>query len=286
MRLGRRGQQRLLEPGNPWRGETVPGTLMRDTLADVQRRLGRSLAGVTVKELVMGVSYTAVRLSTDDIGLANTPLEEFSRESCSLFSRAGFLTDLPVSELAEMAQSWDLSQRVVGIATLNALSQLAIRTLGDDILREHGDVVGLTKLRKTDTVVMVGNMRPSVEKLRPLVKEVLVLERSIGLRDRETFPDTAVEVVIPRGDVVFLTGATLCNGTTDRILELSQNAREVIMLGPSAGLFPPSLFHRGVTAVAPMEILDADRAMKVIAEGGGNPALRGSAREVVYRRKG
>ena len=51
-------------------------------------------------------------------------------------------------ELAELAQSWDLSERVVGIAALNALSQLAIRTNGDDIIKKYGDVVDLIKNKK------------------------------------------------------------------------------------------------------------------------------------------
>ena len=132
---------------------------------------------------------------------------------------------------------------------------------------------------------MVGNMRPSVQMLRRKAKEVLVLERTVGLRDKDTFPDTAVEAVIPRGDVVFITGATLCNGTTDRILELSKKAREVIMLGASAGIFPPTLFEKGVTAVGAMEIFDANKAMKAISEGGGTFALLKCARFVVYEPK-
>ena len=34
---------------------------------------------------------------------------------------------------------------------------------------------------------MIGNMRPSVEKLKRRSKEVLVLERSVGLRDKGPF---------------------------------------------------------------------------------------------------
>lgn len=257
--------------------------LATSALKEVLRLLGKDSAGVTTKELIVGVNYTAVRLSSDDIGLANTPLEEFSPESCALPSRAGTLTGIPPARLARLAGSWDLSERVVGVAALNALSQLAVRARGSDIKREYGDVIRLTRVEKGDTVVIVGNMRHSVEKLRRKVKRVLVLERSTGLRDEYTLPDTAVEDVVPRGDVVFATGATLCNGTADRILELCQGAREVVMLGPSAGVFPPALFERGVTAAAPMEILDADGAMDSIREGGGTSALRRSAREVVYR---
>ena len=107
----------------------------------------------------------------------------------------------------------------------------------------------------------------------------------MGLRDKDTFPDTAAEAIIPQGDIVFLTGATLCNGTADRILELSKNAREVVMLGASAGIFPPALFQRGVTAVGSLEILDPGKVMRAISEGGGGFAVLKSARYVVHEPK-
>lgn len=257
---------------------------MKDALRDIKQRIGKEVNDITVEQLVIGISYTGVLISTKDVGFANTPILEFSHESCEIFSSAGTLTVKSVIELAELAQSWDLSQRVVGVATLNALSQPAIKK-SDDISVKYGDVVDLTKIRKDDTVVMIGNMQPSVEKLRRRAKEVLVLERSVELRDKGTFPDTAAEVVIPRGDVVFITGASLCNGTTDRILELCKNAREVVLLGASAGLFPPTLFRRGVTAVGPFEISDPQKTMRCISEGGGAFALLRTGRYVVYEPK-
>ena len=235
----------------------MPSTLVKDALDEVLRRVGKSIDEIKVKELVVSVLYTAVRLSSDDIGFASTPISDLPSESREFFSRAGTLTDIPVGELAAMAQSWDFSERVIGVAALNALSQLAVRTRGDDIVRSYGDVVDMVKVGKGDTVVVVGNMRHSVEKLRTRAKRVMVLERSVGLRDEGSYPDTAAEEVIPKGDLVFITGATLCNGTIDRILKLSGSAREVVLLGATAGIFPPSLFEKGGTAVATMEILDA-----------------------------
>ena len=91
-------------------------SLARDALRELRKRIGKAINKITVKELVIGVAYTGVWISSDDVGLANTPLSEFSHESCNLFSSAGNLTSLPANELAELAQSWDLSERVVGIA--------------------------------------------------------------------------------------------------------------------------------------------------------------------------
>lgn len=258
-------------------------TLAKTALDDL-RKVIPDIRSISCEGVVIGVGYTAVRTSTGDVGLANTPLDNMSPESCNIFSRAGTLAESPAMELADLADSWDLSERVVGTAALNALSQLAIRSFGAGFETKYGDAVDLTDVRKDDVVVLVGNMRPSAEKLRQRAKEVVILERSIGLRDRSTLPDTAAESVIPRADVVLMTGATLCNGTADRLLELSQNAREVVMVGASAGIFPPSLFKKGATAVGAMEITDASKAMKVAAEGGGTHSLLKCARFVVYQR--
>lgn len=256
-------------------------TLTRSVLSELRERLPH-IREITTKEFVMGIVYTGVRTSTDDVGLANTPLEDFSPESCDIGSKAGKLTNMPTVELAECAESWDLSERVAGLAALNAISQVAIKASGHQISKRYGDAIESAKIGRGDVVILVGNMRHSVEKLKRRAREVLVLERNVSLRDRGVFPDTAAESIIPRGDVVFVTGATLCNGTVDRILELSKNAREVILLGTSAGIFPPAAFRRGVTAVCPIEILDPEGAMRAVSEGGGNRALRKVARTVVY----
>lgn len=259
----------------------MKNTLVKVALGELGKRI-RGIERVTTEEVVLGVGYTGVRTSTGSLGLANTPLDDLSPESCNIFSRAGTLTETPTIELARLADSWDLGERVVGVAALNSLSQIAIESSGSSFVRKYGDAVDLTEVRKDDSVVIVGNMRPSAEKLKRRAKEVVVLERSVDLRDRNTLPDTAAESVIPRANVVFMTGATLCNGTADRLLELSRNAREVVMLGASAGIFPPALFSKGATAVGSMEILDAKKAMRVVAEGGGTLALLKCGRFVVY----
>ena len=160
-------------------------SLVKSALQELRQRIGKEISGIRVKELVIGIAYTGVRLSSDDIGLAYSPLADFSHGGCgsNLFSSAGTLTDLPAIELAEASTIFGPEQVVVGVAALNALSQLAIKTKGDDIIKKYGDAVDLSKIRKGDTVVVVGNMRPSVQMLRRKAKEVLVLERAA---DRET----------------------------------------------------------------------------------------------------
>jgi len=73
------------------------------------------------------------------------------------------------------------------------------------------------------------------------------------------------------------------NGTVDRLLELSRNAREVALVGATAGLPPTVLIEHGATAVGTVRVTNGNRAMRVIAEGGGTPSLRDAVEFVVYR---
>ena len=155
-------------------------SLAKNSLNQIRRRMGKKIGEYITKDLVVGISYTGVRISSDDVGLANTPLSEFSYESSKIFSSAGTLTKPATHECSRTSPIMDLSERVVGIAALNALSQLAIRLKGDDITTRFGDVIDLTNIEKEDTVIMIGNMRPSVEKLRTRAKRVLVLEKIRG----------------------------------------------------------------------------------------------------------
>lgn len=198
-------------------------TLAQTALKELQRTVP-GIQRVPSEEVVVGVGYTAVRTLTGDEGLASTPLDDFSPECCSILSRAGDLTAVPTLELAGLADSWDLREYVVGIAALNALSQLALKKGYPGMVKKYGDVVDATEVRKDDLVVLVGNMGPSAEKLKQIAWEVLVLERCLGLRDKDTLPDTAAASAIPRADVVFMTGATMCNSTADHIPELNRNA--------------------------------------------------------------
>jgi uncharacterized protein (DUF4213/DUF364 family) len=118
--------------------------------------------------------------------------------------------------------------------------------------------------------------------LRSKADELYILERG-GWREEGILPDTACEEVVPRADVVVITGSSLANGTVDRLLELAGNARTVALVGPTVSCVPDPLFSRGVDYAGGVRIRDADRALQVIAEGGGTPKLRLAGEFVTYK---
>ena len=164
--------------------------------------------------------------------------------------------------------------RILGVATLNALSIIALDKLAREIWPFEGDIIDhLTTQGKI--VVVVGNMQPIVSKLRETAKQVHVLERSLELRNESTLPDTNLpNKFCPRPDIVLITGTAIENGTIDRLLELSANAEEVAIVGPTAGILPATvLFKHGATIVGTVQGHEPDKAMQIIGEGGMPRAL-------------
>lgn len=64
-----------------------------------------------------------------------------------------------------------------------------------------------------------------------------------------------------------ITGRSIANGTIDHLLELTTKAREVAIIGASAGILPGVLFKRGATILGGVKIMDAAKMMQVVSEG-------------------
>lgn len=178
-----------------------------------------------------------------------------------------------------------MSESVIGVAALNALSQMVLSE--DKYAIEEGDFVNyiVARVRTTDTVAVVGNMKPLLDALRGRVKRLYVFERSPSLFEDYTLPDTACEELLPEADVVVVTGTAIANKTIDRVLELSRSAREIGVVGPSAGIVPDPLFKRGVKVVSTIRPVDADRLLQIIEEGGGTPQIKPAVKFINVRPK-
>jgi uncharacterized protein (DUF4213/DUF364 family) len=72
--------------------------------------------------------------------------------------------------------------------------------------------------------------------------------------------------VLPRADVVALTGTSLINHTFDDLIGLCRPGAFVILLGGSAPL-TPVLFDRGVDAVSGTRVVDVPAALQTVGQG-------------------
>lgn len=243
------------------------------------------LSEIKAVGVCMGWIYTGVKLNTGHVGICHSLLDEQNIHFCRIVRQAGKLAARPAIELAKLANSFELSESVLGTAALNALSQLVLNEKAYFIVEENfANYIG-KKVRGTDTIALVGRMEPFIKVLRMKVKRLYVFERSPRLINGETLPDTACEELLPRADIVIITGSSIANKTVEHVLELSKNAREIGIVGPSAGLVPDPLFKRGVTVIGTIKPTDGDKLLQIIAEGGGTPQIKPVVKFITVRSK-
>jgi uncharacterized protein (DUF4213/DUF364 family) len=260
-----------MQPGS---GE-VP--LIQELIETVERGLGER--DVTVEGVRIGVFYTAVKLDSGQAGVAFTPIREIPEAVCcprsaSRMPAAGQLAGQRAGDLALYALTESPLKVAVGIATLNALSALLMeenglpgyqRLLGADAL----DVV---EIHPDDRVGLVGAFVPFIKKLKGTVKQLRVVEKNPqALKgDEMAFyrPAEGAEEVLKQADVVVISGSAIVHHSLEQLLGFCQVARQVIVAGPTASMYPDPLFGRGVTVLGGITVHDADELLRVVGEGG------------------
>ena len=218
--------------------------IVDELLGLVGERRGQ-LEDLTLSRVCVSLCYTAVMLDNGYVGLCHTPTEDIAHTH---WGRKQVFHGFKALEITHLANSLDMIEKTVGIATLNALSQYLMDSEGYE--RQFGvDAFDAINVREEDSVAVIGYIRPLVGKLRARAREVQVFERNPQLRG-DALPDTFVDLILPKSDVVVISGSSLVNGTLDRLLELSKKARFVVFAGPTASTLPEPLFKRGVSVVA------------------------------------
>ncbi len=236
---------------------------------------GVSRYDIEVIDYAVGLHYVYVFLRIGEqrsLGVAHSYVEEYQH--------GYWVRDLEPEMIPEMVSSPRIMDKNLAVAYLNALSQFLIE---ENRLPLQYDVnaVDAAGIKPDDVVVVVGNIKPTVERARKYTDKVYVLERTPSARD-DAYPDTAAPRIIPMATVLLITGATLVNDTLDYILELGRNAREKILVGGTAQIYPPYIIGHGVTRVASMKIMDTEKAMRYIRAGCGTRPLLKLSRKYIY----
>lgn len=233
---------------------------------------------LTVDDIRIGVFYTAVRLSDGHVGAAFTPRgltdSVCCPQSAAAAPLAGRLAGGNAWSLAEYALSRAALRRAVGVATLNALSALALdrREIPEAQLLPGVDALDAAGVRPQDQVALVGAFIPFIKKLRHGVAALWVIDKHPeALKPDEKYlwcpPEKAAET-IKKASLVIITGSTLVEGGTDELLQSVRSPCRVVMAGPTASPWPPTFFARGVDVLGGIRVTDGHRLLKVVSQGG------------------
>lgn len=270
------GIERMTEEGEEETG------ILPALVSALKKDLGPALEEIEVEDMRIGLAYTGVLLSENYGGVACTPLYEFS--CCPALGFTETLRGKTADKMLELALSENLLEAAVGIATVNALSHMLRDLEPENFQHSSSDILDLIK--PGDRVAMIGYFGPLVPKIMKVTDKLTVLEkRKIESPQTRTLSSERAEEILPASDVIILSASTLANRTFDELLSLRGAAREVVLLGPSAPLYPAPFFERGITAIMGTRIIDPFTMLTVISEAGGTKKLHQYCGEkVAFRR--
>lgn len=222
-------------------------------------RLLQGLAGdAPVRTLVVGAFWTAVVLDTDPprCGLASTLHAEGGGPWPPVVA-AGRLPLDSARSLAELLRSERILEASIGMAAFNALLQ------PDETAMTEANAEEEILARGTGRRVAIVGHFPFVDRVRQAAADCWVLERDPAPGD---LPASEAAEVLPRADVIALTGTSLLNHTFDELLGLCRPESFVLLLGPSTPLVP-LLFEVGVDALSGTVVDDAERVLRSVGQG-------------------
>ncbi|GAN34889.1 MAG: Fis family transcriptional regulator [Candidatus Brocadia sp. AMX2] len=249
---------------------------------------------ITPKDIRIGVFYTGVVVSTGHAGMSYTPVQEIPEAVCCPRSHAkmpqsGNLLNFSIDALMEYALDDNVLKAAVGTATINALSAILLEDTHCPYKPSaYGNALDLIQISGEDTVVMVGAFPPFIKRIQEVTKKLFVIEknpRAMGKDDMVTIePEARLQEIIPQGDILIITGVTLVNHTLEPILELAKKARDIVVVGPTASVYPEPLYKRGVTVLGGVRITDAAKMIHLIGEAGsGYDFFEKCAEKIVMR---
>lgn len=218
--------------------------------------LGQLSEDAPVRSVLVGAHWTMV--CSRYCGLASTVLEEKPHDHARVRVRdVGDLLRKSARELAEYARSDNPAEAGIGVAAINSLLRVdvgqALEINASEVLARHG---------RGRQVAMVGHF-PFIPKLRDVAAQLWVIEK---YPMEGEYPAAAAADLIPRAEVVALTGSALINHTLDGLLSLCRPGAYVVVLGPSTPL-SPVLFNHGATIISGARVIDEEAALRTIGQG-------------------
>ncbi|WP_457613938.1 Rossmann-like domain-containing protein [Methanocaldococcus sp.] len=206
------------------------------------------------------------------LGVAMTLLEEYKGHG----NRKGINIGKNLEDFINMADSFDIVERTLGLSAINALSQYYFN------FEVNGKDAAELILNRDDVkkVAFIGNMIPLVRILRNSNKySIYVFERNSSLSNENTLSDTFEYRLLPEMDVVFISGTSLLNDTLDFILERSKNAKLKVLVGATAQLLPDLIKGFGITHIASTKIIDVDKTLLYLKFASSSMLFKGASKK-------
>jgi uncharacterized protein (DUF4213/DUF364 family) len=236
-----------------------------------------------ITNVVMGLGYTGVEVSAycyePILGLAQTLPNIIRNIDCSKIHYAGNLMKLPLTEILGWVAEKPSLKKIIGIATLNAVSQHILQ-IENPYKELETDLFEFLKISQDTRVIFVGNIKPLVKKVRNLTELITIVDdnpllkeeyKNIPLRESVNELSNAER----RADIIFCSGSSLIIDSLEDIIHLFQSSDNYfVVLGPTVSFLPDILFDYGIDIVGGMKIIDTKSTIQVLKEAGGTKLFK------------
>jgi len=249
--------------------------IINETYQFIKSEHAEIFRSTTIEKVVIGIYFTAVKLSSGFAGMAKTEVDSHCcnsykhKRSFGDFS-PGKIQGQKILDLFEVAEKSSILDSV-RLAVLNAISAEII-SKGTYHVIEDKDPIELIDLNGEKTICIVGAFQSYINKIATTQNKLFVLELNENAfeEDQKQFyvPAEQYAKTFAQSDVIIITGSTLANKTIDTLLESIPEHAQTILVGPSSSLVPDMLFKHHVNVIGSTKILDTEMMFTMIAEGG------------------
>ena len=225
----------------------------------------------SVRDIRQGVFHTGVL--SRNCGLAATLPRDALCQSPPMVKEPGYLLDRTTEEVVRMAYSESIMEASIGMAAVNSLLDVdedsCIELNAAELILEKGE---------GKRVAIVGHF-PFLAKVRKKAKELWIIEKNPKEGD---FKEADADHLIPRADVVGITGSAFTNHTIEHLVALCRRETYVVVLGDTTPL-SPVLFDYGVNAVSGTMVVDPTLVLRCVSEGANFRQIKGTRRLTMIR---
>jgi uncharacterized protein (DUF4213/DUF364 family) len=225
---------------------------------------------LSVLECMVGLHWTLIR-SEKGTGIARTLTG--GKEESELHNIIG----MRLKDLAAYVKSWNLTEASLGMAAINSAlnHQNHVEEISDPGCDSSFDRFVAAFVGKK--VATVGNF-PMLEPLKDICRLTIIEREPLG----RNYSEGVSEYLLPDQDFVFITGTTFLYKTAPRLIELSKNAK-IILVGASVPL-SRILFNYGVDTLAGIVAKDEEMLWQTVREGRKKSVLEESTQSVFIQR--
>ena len=224
---------------------------------------------VPVRRVLVGVHWTAVCSSY--CGMASTLTSEYL--PYAHLSGVGTYHHAIAQDLARLALSENHYEASIGMAAIN--SMICPNPQGSVELNAYDWLFANSSGKN---VAVVGHF-PFVEKMHSLAHNLWVLEKTPRPGD---IPADQSAPYLAKAQIIAITGSSIVNHSFEEVLALCNPEATIIVLGPSTPL-SPVLFSHGISILSGAFVVDEEKALLTIEQGGAYSQLLGVKRISIFK---